>query len=390
MTRFFKTSNNIGSIIKESIFEEKNTKSFESIIEDNIFDHVKTKTLLRGEEPRAFEKDAMIRVLKYFAQKNPTEDLSKCIMSNCQSSDNSVNYDNLIKHIKDCDNAECLMLNAAKIFHIKPRSLLMLTTAICTRVMPYPSKTEWFDNYTLNSYLYQLTTIVDKKFDKPELFSVDVRPIINKSEPLINPCKMLDYYGNAFRCFMEFGKDSKDIVNPKEATDKMDALMEKYVYSTGCAHGCDCFRIPMGGTIEEIAAMCRRYPKNLFGYILNTSTYESGNGKHWVMVMFRGKTMYYICSFGKDQSGLMDSRYITEKLSEQGISIEYNMLKLQEDNYNCGLFSVLSTLAFILEAGHSTESKINISKVVARIGRNARNINKDGVDAIRLAIVGVN
>ena len=368
----------------------KGGKEFESIIEDNIFDHVKTKTLLRGEEPREFEKDAMIRVLKYFANKNPNKELSKCIIYNCNHLDNSVNYDNLIKNIKDCDNAECLMLNAAKIFHIKPRSLLMLTTAICTRVMPFPSKTEWFDNFTLNSYLYQLTTIVDKKYDKDGIFSVDIQPIINKSEQLFNPCKMLDYYGNSFRCFIEFGKDSEEITGPREATEKMDKLMEKYVYSTGCTHGCDCFRIPIGGTIHEIAAMCRRYPKNLFGYILNTSTYESGSGKHWVMAIFRGKTMYYICSFGKDQSRLMDCQYITEELSKEGISIEYNMLKLQEDNYNCGLFSVLSTLVFILEAGQSGNSKINISRVVNRIGINAKNINKNGVDAIRMAIVGVN
>lgn len=368
----------------------KGGSTYESIIEDNVFDHVKTKTLLRGEEPRKFEKDVMIKVLKYFANKNKEEPLSKCILSNCTSSDNCVNYDNLIKNIKDCDNAECLMLNAAKVYHIRPRSLLMLTTAICTRVMPFPSKTEWFDNYTLNSYLYQLTTIVDKKFDKPELFSVDIRPTINTSEQLINPCKMLDYYGNSFRCFIEFGKDSKDITDPKEATEKMDELMKKYVYSTGCAHGCDCFRIPIGGTIEEIAAMCRRYPRNLFGYILNTSTYESGNGKHWVMVIFRNKTMYYICSFGKDQSSLMDSQYITNKLYDEGFSIEYNMLPLQQDNYNCGLFSVLSTLAFVLETGDSGNFRVNIGKVAERIGKDARNINPNGVDAIRMSIVGVN
>lgn len=368
----------------------KGGSTFESIIEDNVFDHIETKTLLRKAEPRTFEKDAMIRVLKYFANKNPREELSKCILSNCTHSDNSVNYDNLIKNIKDCNNAECLMLNAAKIFHIRPRSLLMLTIAICTRVMPYPSKTEWFDNFTLNSYLYQLTTIVDKKYDKPELFSVNIDPVIIKSNKLINPCKMLDYYGNSFRCFIEFGVDSSEITDPEKATNMMDELMKKYVYSTGCAHGCDCFKIPIGGNIEEIAAMCRRYPKNLFGYILNTSTYESGNGKHWVMAMFRGRTMYYICSFGRDQSGLMDCEYITKKLSEEGISIEYNMKKLQEDGYNCGLFSVLSTLAFILEAGNCGNSRINISKVVDRIGKNAENINKNGINDIRMSVVGVN
>ncbi len=361
----------------------------ESTVNDNVFDHVKTKTLLRGDEPRTFEKDAIVRVLKYLAKKNPDLTFSKYVISTCTHSDNEKNYDALMKGIKDCDSAECLMLNAIQEFHIVPRCLLMLTTAICTRVMPYTSKTEWFDNFTLNSYLYQLTTIVNKEYDKPELFSVKNKSIINESVALINPQKMLNYYGNDFRCFIEFDKTTEDITTDEEATKCMDELMTKYYYSTGCAHGCDCFRIPMGGTIAEIAAMCKRYPRNLFGYILNTATYESGKGKHWIVFMFRDKTAYYICSFGHDQSSLMDCHYITNELATNGMSIEYNMMKIQEDNYNCGLFSVLSTLAFIIESAKTSGTKVDIIKVVSRIGANAQNINEEGIDEIRMALVGV-
>lgn len=361
----------------------------ESTVNDNVFDHVRTKTLLRGEEPRKFEKDAIINVLKYLSNKNPELSFSKFVLEKCTDTDNVKNYDILMKSINDCDSAECLMLNAIQEFHITPRSLLMLTTAICTRVMPYPSKTEWFDNFTLNSYLYQLTTIVDKKFDKPELFAINLDPIINKSESLVNPQKILSYFGNDFRCFINFGKISEDVTNDEDATKYMDQLMEKYCYSTGCTHGCDCFRIPLGPTIKEIAACCRRYPRNLFGYILNTATYESGNGKHWIMMMFRDRTAYYICSFGHDQSSLMDAYYITNQLADNGMSIEYNMMRLQEDGCNCGLFSVLSTLAFILECGNTNGRKIDITKVVDRIGKNAENINSKGVEQIRMALVGV-
>ena len=54
----------------------------ESTVNDNVFDHVRTKTLLRGEEPRKFEKDAMINVLKYMGFKNVQDNASALILNN--------------------------------------------------------------------------------------------------------------------------------------------------------------------------------------------------------------------------------------------------------------------------------------------------------------------
>lgn len=357
----------------------------ESLVKDDVFDHIQTKTLLRGTEPRKFEKDSVIKVLKYFAKNNEKLPISQLILKYTQSNNNEENYNNLINSINDCDSMECLLMNAIKFYHIKPRSLLMLTTAICSRVMPFNNKTEWFDNFTLNSYLYQLTTIVNKKFDNQDVFSIDFNFKLNPNISLIHPRKMLEYYGNEFRVFQEFGKETKDIKD-EELTETMDKLMEKYYYSTGGAHGCDCFRIPIGGSIEEINKLCLRYPNNIFGYILNTATYESGQGQHWVMLIFKNRTVYFICSFGKNISILMDSHYITSELYKYGFSIEYNMTPLQQDNYNCGLYSTLATLCFILES--SKCDRVNIQNVVSKIGKNGLNISDQGINRIREILVG--
>ena len=133
--------------------------------------NLKTRTLLHDCNGMSNgEKQSVYNVLKYLACREKSifnyeyqveggdhikDDLTKVIKS-------SKTYDEIKKQIDGCKTDECLLAHAILAYHIDPKSLLLLTTAIHTRVRPMldSGKDGWFDNFSLNSYLYQLTTFV--------------------------------------------------------------------------------------------------------------------------------------------------------------------------------------------------------------------------------------
>ena len=146
-----------------------------------------------------------------------------------------------------------------------------------------------------------------------------------------------------------------------------------YPFFFGGAHGCDVFDIPkMSLNIEEIKQFLKRYPSAYVGYILNTKTYASKQGEHWVALVFHNGSAKLVCSQQSDFSVFKDDGKLNRALQENGFGQEYNSTVMQLDECNCGLYSALSLYEMLCNGA-------DISKSVNAIGLNAANL-KNGFD----------
>ena len=405
-----------------------------SYVKDTYVD-LKTRTLLHGFSGMTEgEKNSVYNVLRYLACKEKpiikhefqaeggdfiARDLSKVIKS-------SKTYDEIKKQIDGCKTDECLLAHAILAYHVDPKSLLLLTTAIHTRVKPMldGGRDGWFDNFSLNSYLYQLTTFVYQDYDDNDKATYSISkpnsPLVKEEFKLEHPQDLLFHLGNLYRCFKEFGIASREEIynlSNEEATNKLDHLIKKYPYFTYQCHGCDFFKYAdRSCTIKDIFQFTKRYPNTLIGGILNTETYESGRGQHWVCLLFRDSTAYLLCS----QSGNFDSFHdnnklnLVSELNKYGFAQRHNPETIQKDNSNCGLYSTLFNLVALMQLDElnkgkkfnmngglkvkfknnqqnrdstSTIPKLNISEIVKQIGINAKNMNSKGIYQLKKRLI---
>lgn len=412
----------------------------------DTYTNLKTRTLLHGYSGMSNgEKKSVYNVLKYLAcREKPIFDYENLHESQIEGGDHinkdltnviksSETYDEIKKQIDGCSTDECLFAHAILAYHIDPKSLLLLTTAIHSRVRPMldGGKDGWFDNFSLNSYLYQLTTFVyqdhDDNDDSTYSIAKPKTPLINPQFELDNPHDLLFHLGNLYRCFKEFGIATKEELyelTKEEATNKLDKLVEKYPYFTYQCHGCDFFKLPdRSCSIKDIFQFCKRYPNTLVGGILNTETYESGRGQHWMCLLFRDSTAYLLCS----QAGNFDSFHdnnelnLVSELNKYGFAQRHNPETIQKDNSNCGLYSTLFNLMALVQLDElnrgrqfnmngglkvryknkihesTIESnvnavakqipKFNIKEIVNQIGVNAKNINNKGIYQLKKRLI---
>lgn len=394
---------------------------FHSYIKDTYID-LKTHTLLHnGNSMTEIEKQKVFKILSYLANQTIlydcadkyefVSDLRKKMMTLIK---HSKNYDEIKSSIIGCTTDECLMAHMLLTFHAIPKSLLMITTSIHTRVKPMieEGKDAWFDNFSLNSYLYQMTTIIYSDYDNnddPSIFSINKPSIlIKKDKNITNPKSLLYNLGNLYRCFLEFGiSTEKEIerLSDDKALEYLDKLVEKYPYFTYQCHGCDCFEISSKTcSIRDISEFSKRYPNTLIGGILNTETYASGKGQHWMAMLFLNSQVYLICSQGSNFDGLHDDGKLVKQLKQFGFGKQYNPKTIQHDSSNCGLYSVLFNLMAIIQLnnlnktnitedldkvnGSNIKTLLNITEIVDDIGSDAKKINKKGIYKLKERLIG--
>lgn len=422
------------------------------------FKDYKTSTLLGSVSPTPLEKERIFKVFEYL-NKTQTPNVAvpeSRILANMISDISKVNtsysekYDLLKSKISGCESNECLLLHVARIYGLYPKSLLMDTIAIHSRIKQLDTKDTWFDNFSLNNFLLQLSTIIYSDYDKssdPFVKSIpfsnslsggdyehefnydEIRnsiynyelniqnitggennqnfskkiikqlnsetttnnfesSLINKQETLTNPKQLLFHLGNNYRCFHEFGIPAEKVENDKTAIEYLDKLVLKYPYFTGCTHGCDVFTSnyrDKSVSIQDISEFCKRYPKTIVGYILNTQTYASGRGQHWVALLFKNFTCYLICSQASTFSAFHEPSLISD-LNKYGFAREWNNINIQFDHSSCGLYSVLANLCFILNG--AGDKVPNIKQIVEMIGKEGKNINSDGIYVIKKKLAG--
>lgn len=359
-----------------------------SLVLDTFRDKT-TRTLLRGNVMDESEKKIVLRVLKYISNtRNLNTPLDNIIKS-------SENFDDIKSKIDGCKTDECLFANAVLTYHIYPKSLLMTTMAIHSRTKPLESKDAWYDNFTLNSYLLQLTTITYENFDSGSNVSYSIsnpgRNLINKDVNLDSPNKLLEHFGNRYRVFVETGDDITPEMSAEKALEILDTLNLKYPYHTGCTHGCDVFWIPdKSVSIHDIAQFTKRYPESVVGYILNTKSYKSGRGQHWIAMLYKFNQCYLICSQGSNFNAFDTYAKLMTELGNENFGVQYSGTVFQHDGSNCGLYSVLSNLVFmiLLDKANRENEKIDLYNVATYIGDNAKNIDNKGIYNLKKKLTG--
>lgn len=162
-----------------------------------------------------------------------------------------------------------------------------------------------------------------------------------------------------------------DLSLNKTAEQICDECYERYVYYFGGAHGCDVFDTYLSLSIEELKMFFERYPSAKVGYILNTATYASGRGEHWIALELSKGKAKLICSQASDFSAFHDNDKLDLALQQNMFGQEHNIVRFQEDSYSCGIFSALSLYELLMTG--------DINKAVDRIGTNGEKLknNKD-------------
>lgn len=437
------------------------------------FNNYNTCTILGSKQPTDLEKERIFKVIEYIATNSVpniaveySNKFHNIIMEITRQNISYIEKYNALKSkIEGCETNECLLMHIAKTYGLTPKSLLMETIAIHSRIKKLDHKDAWFDNFSLNSFLLQLTTIVYSEYDDnkdkfvksitfektknvknitggdiipeiPEIpetdnfenirnaiYNLEMSEIlqsthssitstslsggkisksskiisggesnskINKSIKLTNPIQLLFHLGNNYRCFIEFGIPADKVNDNNKAIELLDKLNEKYPYYTGCTHGCDVFTSDFRDksvSICDIHEFCQRYPFSIVGYILNTKTYKSGRGQHWMALIFKGNNVYLICSQASGFNAF-EEKTLEKELEECGFAKEWNTKTIQIDHSSCGLYSVLSNLSFIMNGGGNR--KPDIKEIVNMIGKEAKGINEEGIYTIKQKLAGFN
>ena len=159
-----------------------------------------------------------------------------------------------------------------------------------------------------------------------------------------------------------------------------------YPFFFGGAHGCDVFDISkMSLTIDEITKFLARYPSARVGYILNTATYRSGRGQHWVALELTKGKAKLVCSQNSDFDVFDDGGQLRNSLMKNMYGMEHNDRSIQRDNYACGTYAFISLMS-LLRFG-------DIKKAVDSIGVNMESLGKEigkesNADKVREKVVG--
>lgn len=388
---------------------------------DSYFD-LKTTTLLRHSvKLTEREQKIVLKIFKYLAKNCHNKSAEKFKRSVLESNNwkelREKMFETAKQYVEDGEeltlenmSEEYIIVQAAINFHIEPQCLLLYCMSIHFRVKPNDSKEAWLDNFSLNNFLYQLTTVeylTDKNKNIEDQSVLTIEPTfqhksdaINRSIALSNALRLLNDLGNKYRVFVEFGEDVYERmihnnISNEEATSLLDKLVVKYPYYTYGCHGCDGFGSSMlSTTLTDIYEFTGRYPYVVVGGILNSRTYASGRGEHWTANMFINQQCYLMCSFGSSFNGLytQDSKQaFLDKLINIGFGMRYNGVKIQEDSCNCGIYSVLFNLLTLVKLKEKNNGAlIDIPQVINMIGKNGNKINKKGIYRIKEIIVGWN
>ena len=154
---------------------------------------------------------------------------------------------------------------------------------------------------------------------------------------------------------------------PKEICD---LCYKRYPFFYGGSHGCDVFDIPtLSLSLEEIKQFLDRYPSARVGYILNTATYASGNGEHWVALELTKGKARLVCSQQSDFNTFKDGGRLRNELHRLGFGEEWNTREIQKDEHSCGMFSAMSLMKLLQYRG-------DINKAVDSIGVDMTELGK--------------
>lgn len=154
---------------------------------------------------------------------------------------------------------------------------------------------------------------------------------------------------------------------PKEICD---LCYKRYPFFYGGSHGCDVFDMPtLSLSLEEIKQFLDRYPSARVGYILNTATYASGNGEHWVALELTKGKARLVCSQQSDFNTFKDGGRLRNELHRLGFGEEWNTREIQKDEHSCGMFSAMSLMKLLQYRGDINKAVDSIGVDMTKLGK---------------------
>ena len=364
------------------------TKSPPFEIEDT-FENSTTKSLLYGKNPTVYHKNIIMSVLHVLSSTKTPQSSSR-FESNLQAKqqihefirqlmgDETANFDTVKQAFKS-KSMECMLAYALLAYQSDDDDLMLRTMYTFGRVLPLKEKTQWFDNYRLNAYgnVFNLTMYTDhvKKLPMTEQNKESIDHIydavgapadINKSiviptdtaEKLVNKLVgklrvhiltngLLPDKDNTTRLLTVADIRKNAGKSSPSAITLLDNSYLHYPFYYGGCHGCDCFDLGLTPTISELKLFLDRYPSARIGFILNTATYRSGRGQHWMALMLMKNRALLMCSQQGTFDDFLDDGKLKQSLIDNNFTLENNNVKLQSDNHSCGMQSVIALLEMI-------------------------------------------
>lgn len=461
---------------------------------DDTFVRYDTRSLLCGKHFSRYHKRILLEVIRYYANKEfrgstATEQAIIDYVQSVFDSNPNITYEDLMKLFHSTSN-ECMLAYILVAYNNDNIDLILRCMYTFCRVLPFDTRTEWYDNYRLNNYGNPLNMIMWHDYDCDDVYTIsapfpndintsvqldfnkvvkrlvgslrafivdhglypnevksNMNPaIVNqqgtnpnstspgiptriptidrprdrsrsrvtggsvmKSQPtsrssskrIMSSSNLLrDTYhsfitkryakrkqklsGGDIESFVTdssvtpFRSDKKDKLSLNLTSEQIcDECYKHYPYFFGGAHGCDVFDTYLTLSIDEITNFFKRYPSAKIGYILNTATYESGKGEHWVALELSKGKAKLICSQASDFGAFHDNGKLDRSLQQHMYGQSHNINRFQSDNYSCGIFSALSLYELFMTGSiEATAKRIGDNGESLKPGKNINDIRE--------------
>lgn len=346
-------------------------------------------TLTYGKKISEYGKYIIMEVLIYYAHNKKVDDPAGAVFREAADmilADSSLSISELwskfTQHLSS-HSAEGVMAHAMSVYGKRHTSLLMRTFYTFGKIKPLATTSSWFNNYQLNGICNGINNVVWDDSTCPSCYAVRRKPSdINQAVNCYDYKRICTYLVGRLRMFIVrnsfYQSNAEDGVSYKLTEPKTSAEGKMMSYSEICdrcyqfypfywagAHACDFSLFPnLAITIDEVRSFNMRYPSAIVGWILNTATYASRmGGRHWLAFMTKHTNAYVLDSSGKVLTNFRDNGVFRDKIARLGYGLNYGMSSLQEDNFSCGMFSVLSLYLMLC-------NDCKIEETTKQIGKN--------------------
>lgn len=271
--------------------------------------------------------------------------------------------------------------------------LLIKTHNVFCYPLPLSGRKAWLDNWSLNGPANALDFIFREEFDCDEVVSVQTKHSHHNDSQVKLPgythgfftqSFIKEHYGvigvlkfvGIFRAFLICNKllpitnePCKDI---STASDIWEECVKHFpVYFIGSCT-CDWYDDSRAPSPAAIAEFVDHFPDTYVISIVNVSSSESNDGgSHWMGLLFMNddgaKSAKLLCPQGSSWKVFQDPR-LNSEVKDAGFAREHNMVSVQQDDCNCGVYSLLLLYMSIMTKG-------DINEAVAMIGTDAKNIH---------------
>ena len=373
----------------------------DEIVIYDVYNDKTQKNILYGRHemnPNKYVKFIVAAIIKSYIEDNIANNLDNNSLTKkfttLYNTNKDFTYEDMLKVFGNM-SLGCLISNALKAFQHHDLELLIKCHNVFSNPIPLKDgKDAWLDNWSLNGPGYALTFIFNPQYNSPDVIAIGHDPERDTID--VSTFRKHDYvsqsviknkynsigvlrFVNIFRAFLICNHllpplDNNYTIN--KASDIWEICTKYFpVYYIG-ANACDWYNDEIAPSVDAIDEFIKVFPNCYILSIINVSASYQGGGTHWMALDFINvdnvKYAKLMCSQASSWSVFTDGGTLNNKIKALGFCQENNMVCLQTDPSNCGVYSLLFLFMLILYNG-------DIKKVAKAVGVNGKQI-KDNND----------